>query len=61
VVAVGYDMRPAKPFIWVRNSWGSSWGTKPPGSKEAGYFKMDTTYFTDPSKVADDLWIIKKN
>ena len=26
VVAVGYDDTVKTPFIWVRNSWGSSWG-----------------------------------
>ena len=54
-VAVGYDDRVTsanpKPFIWVRNSWGSSWGLQ-------GYFKMDQAWFSDPRRLVDDMWVI---
>lgn len=51
VVAVGYDDTAAVPFIWVRNSWGASWGLQ-------GYFMMDQKWFTDSSRLADDMWTI---
>lgn len=51
VVAVGYDNTAPQPFIWVRNSWGTGWGLD-------GYFKMDQRWFTDPSRLADDMWTI---
>lgn len=54
VVAVGYDDRPAIPFVWVRNSWGTGWGYQ--GS---GYFQMDQAWFTDPRRLTDDAWTIQ--
>ena len=51
VVAVGYDDTVTKPFVWVRNSYGAGWGLK-------GYFKMDQRWFTDPSRLADDMWTV---
>lgn len=51
VVAVGYDDTASVPFVWVRNSWGAGWGLK-------GYFKMDQRWFTDPSRLTDDMWTI---
>ncbi|HEX3161142.1 MAG TPA: C1 family peptidase [Pseudolabrys sp.] len=54
VVAVGFDDRPAKPFVWVRNSWGTGWGYQ--GS---GYFQMDQAWFTDPRRLTDDAWTIQ--
>ena len=53
VVAVGYDDRPKKPFVWVRNSWGPSWGLN-------GYFKMTQDWFTNPERLADDIWMFRK-
>lgn len=49
VLAVGYDM--TKEFIWVRNSWGESWGLK-------GYFKMPFKWFTDSRRLVDDVWTL---
>jgi C1A family cysteine protease len=51
VVAVGYDDTAPTPFIWVRNSWGPDWGIQ-------GYFKMDQKWFTDPSRLVDDMWVM---
>jgi len=57
VTAVGYETRPAVvkgikvPFIWVRNSWGKSWG-------QNGYFMMDQRWFSDPRRLVDDMWVI---
>lgn len=51
VVAVGYDDRAPTPFVWVRNSWGADWGIQ-------GYFKMDQKWFTDPSRLVDDMWVL---
>ena len=51
VVAVGYDDTASVPFVWVRNSWGPAWGLK-------GYFKMDQRWFTDTSRLTDDMWTI---
>jgi len=54
VLAVGYDSRltaSPKPYVWVRNSWGTNWGLK-------GYFKMEERWFTDPSRLVDDMWVI---
>lgn len=50
VLAVGYDM--TKEFIWVRNSWGESWGLK-------GYFKMPFQWFTDSRRLVDDIWTLQ--
>src|ERR1035437_650258 len=44
VVAVGYDDTATVPFIWVRNSWGATWGI-------GGYFKMDQRWFTDQGRL----------
>jgi C1A family cysteine protease len=51
VCAVGYDERGGVPFMWARNSWGKNWGI-------GGDFKMPYTWFTDPSKLVDDMWVI---
>jgi len=53
VAAVGYDTRPERPFIWVRNSWGSRWGDK-------GYFRMSIDWFDDPRRLVDDMWVIRR-
>lgn len=55
VVAVGYDDNPPgqEPFIWVRNSWGRTWG-------DNGLFRMDQRWFTDSRRLVDDLWVIRK-
>ncbi len=50
VLAVGYDI--TKEFIWVRNSWGESWGLK-------GYFKMPFQWFTDSRRLVDDVWTLQ--
>lgn len=50
VMAAGYSMT-ANPYIWVRNSWGATWGNK-------GYFKMPFSWFTDPRRLVDDMWTI---
>lgn len=52
VVAVGYDDRPAQPYVWIRNSYGDDWGLK-------GYFKMTQDWFTDKRRLTDDLWVIR--
>jgi C1A family cysteine protease len=49
VVAVGYD-DPGRRFI-VRNSWGTSWGTK-------GYCTMPYEYLLDGG-LSDDFWTVK--
>jgi C1A family cysteine protease len=49
VVAVGYD-DPERRFL-VRNSWGTSWGTK-------GYCTMPYEYLLDDG-LSDDFWTIK--
>lgn len=49
VVAVGYDDRDPKPFVWVRNSWGTNWGID-------GYFKMDQGWWN--TRLVDDMWVI---
>jgi aminopeptidase C len=51
VVAVGYDSSVSTPYVWVRNSWGVSWGL-------AGHFKMDERWFFDPRRLVDDMWVI---
>jgi C1A family cysteine protease len=53
VVAVGFDDRPKKPFIWVRNSWGPDWAIN-------GYFKMTQDWFTDKRRLVDDLWLVRR-
>ncbi len=53
VVAVGYNDKVKVPYIWVRNSWGPTWGLK-------GYFKMTQDWFTDSRRLVDDLWVIRK-
>lgn len=50
VVGVGYD--DVGGFVWVRNSWGASWGID-------GYFKMPYAWFTDPRRLVDDMWTLK--
>ena len=54
VVAVGYDDRYQDKIIWVRNSWSKDWGIK-------GYFKMTQDWFTNPARLADDFWVIRRN
>jgi C1A family cysteine protease len=49
VAAIGYDMRGTEPFMWVRNSWGNSWGIN-------GNFKMPFKWFT--SSYVSDMWVI---
>lgn len=58
VLAVGYDSRWASiiptspaPFVWVKNSWGPTWG-------QSGYFRMDERWFSDPRRLVDDMWVI---
>jgi C1A family cysteine protease len=51
VVADGYDM--AERFLWIENSWGTSWGM-------GGRFKMPFNWITDQRRLADDFWIIRK-
>ena len=53
VVAVGYDDRYKDKIIWVRNSWSKDWGIK-------GYYKMTQDWFTNPARLADDLWVIRR-
>lgn len=53
VVAVGYDDRGPDKFVWVRNSWGKEWGIN-------GYFKMSQDWFTNPNRLADDFWVIRR-
>lgn len=53
VMAAGYDDRGPEPFVWVRNSWGKDWGI-------GGYFKMTQDWFTDPRRMVDDLWSIRR-
>jgi len=53
VMAAGYDDRPSKPFVWVRNSWGRRWGM-------LGYYKMTQDWFTDPRRLVDDMWVIRR-
>jgi C1A family cysteine protease len=50
VVAVGYDMK--KKFVWVRNSWGPTWGID-------GYFKLPFAWFTDARRLVDDMWTVQ--
>jgi C1A family cysteine protease len=53
VCAIGYDDRKSAPipYVWVRNSWSSAWGLK-------GNFRMDQQWFTDPTRLVDDMWVI---
>lgn len=54
VCAIGYDERNADgkgSFIWVRNSWGTSWGLN-------GNFKMPYGWFTAPGRLVDDIWVM---
>ena len=51
VCAIGYDERGSDPFVWVRNSWGTGWGLN-------GNFKMPYGWFTDPSRLVDDIWVM---
>lgn len=51
VLAVGYDLK--KGYIWVRNSWGPDWGLK-------GYFKMKKEWFSDPRRLVDDMWVMRR-
>lgn len=52
VVADGFDDRGPQPFVWVANSWGTSWG--PFG----GWFKMAPGWFD--SDLVDDAWALSK-
>ena len=49
--AIGYDTRHTEPFVWVRNSWGQTWGIN-------GNFKMPFTWFTDDRRLVDDMWVM---
>lgn len=51
VCAVGYDERVPEPFIWVRNSWGTSWGLN-------GDFKLPYGWFTNTNRIVDDMWVM---
>lgn len=53
VVAVGYDDRYRDKIIWVRNSWSKEWGIN-------GYYKMTQDWFTNPNRLADDFWVIRR-
>ena len=53
VMLAGYDDRYRDKIMWVRNSWGKSWGIK-------GYFKMTQDWFTNPNRLADDFWMIRR-
>lgn len=53
VTAVGYDDRYRDKIVWVRNSWGKGWGIN-------GYYKMTQDWFTNPARLADDMWIIRR-
>lgn len=53
VMAAGYEDREPEPFVWVRNSWGKRWGVE-------GYFRMTQDWFTDPRRMVDDLWSIRR-
>ncbi len=57
VLMMGYDDNMTFPSgskggVYVRNSWGTSWG-------QSGYFWMPTDYITNPG-LADDFWVIDK-
>jgi C1A family cysteine protease len=54
VVAVGYDDRYKDKIIWVRNSWSKNWGIN-------GYFKMTQDWFSNPTGMAGDMWVIRRN
>lgn len=52
VVADGYDLRDNEQFVWVANSWSSSWGPFD------GWFKLDLKWFSDSRRLVDDLWCV---
>lgn len=52
VLGVGYDFRGPVPFVWVRNSWGATWGVR-------GLFKMDARWFVHPGRLVDDMWVFR--
>ena len=54
VCAIGYDDRAETPFVWVRNSWGASWGL-------GGNFRMPYAWFSGIDSAAglvSDCWVI---
>lgn len=51
MLADGYSI--PDRMVYVQNSWGTRWGVR-------GYFRMPFDWFSDPRRLADDLWTVRK-